>query len=209
MAVFPLGALVFGSSHLQQPSQVFSGGEACIDSSFYISRRFGLERLSFCSSVCQLSSLSKFVSCSMSCCWWAPITCSARAICASNRGRRFCQLCSFFLKGSVRKAWTIEYYIGMKAKRVYYPPTTPQQRKRLFEIWEQTHNVTAACRKAHVGRATFYFWKPRFDQEGVCGSGALRESWRTQRDGTSLCGCLKRKYWICTLSMQIGTSHGG
>ncbi len=57
----------------------------------------------------------------------------------------------------------------MKAKRVYYPPTTPQQRKRLFEIWEQTHNVTAACRKAHVGRATFYFWKPRFDQEGYAG----------------------------------------
>ena len=57
----------------------------------------------------------------------------------------------------------------MKAKRCYYPPTTPQQRKRLFEIWEQTHNVTAACRKAHVGRATFYFWKPRFDQEGYAG----------------------------------------
>ena len=57
----------------------------------------------------------------------------------------------------------------MKAKRVYSPPSTPQQRKRLFEIWEQTHNVTAACRKAHVGRATFYFWKPRFDQEGYAG----------------------------------------
>jgi len=57
----------------------------------------------------------------------------------------------------------------MKAKRVYYPPTTPQQRKLLFEIWEQTHNVTAACRKAHVGRTTFYHWKPHFDQEGYGG----------------------------------------
>ncbi len=63
----------------------------------------------------------------------------------------------------------MEYHIGMKAKRVYYPPTTPQQRKLLFEIWEQTNNVTAACRKAHVGRVTFYYWKPRFDKEGYAG----------------------------------------
>jgi transposase len=57
----------------------------------------------------------------------------------------------------------------MKAKRVYFPPTTPQQRKLLFEIWEQTGNVTAASRKAHVGRTTFYYWKPRFDKDGYAG----------------------------------------
>jgi len=57
----------------------------------------------------------------------------------------------------------------MKAKRVYFPPTTAQQRKLLFEIWEQSKNVTAACHKAHVGRATFYYWKPRFEQEGYAG----------------------------------------
>ena len=57
----------------------------------------------------------------------------------------------------------------MKAKRVYFPPTTPQQRKLLFETWEQTNNVTAACRKAHVGRATFYYWKSRFVENGYAG----------------------------------------
>ena len=54
----------------------------------------------------------------------------------------------------------------MKAKRVYFPPTTPQQRKLLFETWERSNNVTAACRKAHIGRTTFYYWKPRFDKGG-------------------------------------------
>ena len=63
----------------------------------------------------------------------------------------------------------MEYYIGMKAKRVYYAPTTPQQRKLLFETWEQTQNVTVACRKAHVGRGTFYYWKPRFVKSGYAG----------------------------------------
>lgn len=57
----------------------------------------------------------------------------------------------------------------MKAKRIYFPPTTPQQRKLLFEIWEQTDNVTVACQKAHVGRTTFYYWKPRFDKDGYAG----------------------------------------
>ncbi len=57
----------------------------------------------------------------------------------------------------------------MKAKHVYFPPTTPQQRKLLFEAWEQTSNVSAACRKAHVGRATFYYWKSRFVENGYAG----------------------------------------
>lgn len=57
----------------------------------------------------------------------------------------------------------------MKTKRVYFPPTTPQQRKLLFEIWEQTDNVTVACHRAHVGRTTFYYWKPRFERAGYAG----------------------------------------
>jgi len=57
----------------------------------------------------------------------------------------------------------------MKHKRIYFPPTTPQQRKLLFEIWEQTNNVTTACQKAHVGRTTFYYWKARFDKAGYAG----------------------------------------
>lgn len=57
----------------------------------------------------------------------------------------------------------------MRSKRTYFPPTTPQQRKLLFEIWEQTDNVTAASHKAHVGRTTFYYWKARFDKAGYAG----------------------------------------
>jgi transposase len=63
----------------------------------------------------------------------------------------------------------MEYYIRMTPRNVYYPPTTPQQRKLLFETWEQTNNVTTSCQKAHVGRTTFYLWKPRFDQNGYAG----------------------------------------
>jgi transposase len=57
----------------------------------------------------------------------------------------------------------------MTAKRTYYPPTTPQQRKKLFESWEKSKNITAACRKAHVGRGTFYNWKPRYLKAGFGG----------------------------------------
>ena len=57
----------------------------------------------------------------------------------------------------------------MKAKHSYFPATTPQQRKLLFETWEQTGNVTTSCQKAHVGRTTFYLWKPRFDKDGYVG----------------------------------------
>jgi transposase len=57
----------------------------------------------------------------------------------------------------------------MTAKRTYFPPTTPQQRKLLFETWEQGKNITQACCTAHIGRATFYYWKPRFDKDGYAG----------------------------------------
>ena len=39
----------------------------------------------------------------------------------------------------------------------------------LFESWEQSKNITAACRKAHVGRGTFYNWKSRFLKAGASG----------------------------------------
>ena len=62
----------------------------------------------------------------------------------------------------------------MSQKRIYFPPTTPQQRKLLFETWETTGNVAASCRKAHVGRGTFYYWKPRFAAEGYGGLEAYQ-----------------------------------
>ena len=57
----------------------------------------------------------------------------------------------------------------MTAKQTYFSPTTPQQRKLLFETWEQGKNITKACIAAHVGRSTFYYWKPRFDKDGYAG----------------------------------------
>jgi transposase len=59
-------------------------------------------------------------------------------------------------------------------KRIHFPLTTAQQRKLLFETWEATGNVTQACRKAHVGRGTFYHWKARFDEKGYAGLEAFK-----------------------------------
>jgi hypothetical protein len=47
-------------------------------------------------------------------------------------------------------------------KRIHFPLTTAQQRRLLFETWQATGDVDLACRTAHVGRRTFYTWKPRF-----------------------------------------------
>ena len=51
-------------------------------------------------------------------------------------------------------------------KRIHFPLTTAQQRRLLFETWEASGDVERACRTAHVGRSTFYAWKPRFDVGG-------------------------------------------
>jgi transposase InsO family protein len=53
--------------------------------------------------------------------------------------------------------------------RVYYRETTASQRKLLFQVWEETQNVSEACRRAKVGRNTFYYWKPRYDAHGSAG----------------------------------------
>jgi transposase len=50
--------------------------------------------------------------------------------------------------------------------RIHFPLTTPQQRRLLFETWEAAGDVDLACRTAHVGRRTFYYWKPRFEAGG-------------------------------------------
>ena len=46
--------------------------------------------------------------------------------------------------------------------RTHFPQTTPSQRRLLFATWEATGDVGEACRVAHMGRRTFYYWKPRF-----------------------------------------------
>ena len=54
----------------------------------------------------------------------------------------------------------------MTKKRTYFPSTTAQQRRLLFEVWEETGNRQEACRRAHVSQSTFYNWKPRFEAGG-------------------------------------------
>jgi len=57
----------------------------------------------------------------------------------------------------------------MSEKRTYYGYTTYQQRKLLFETWEETGKVKLACEKAHVSERLFYYWKRRFDEKGYRG----------------------------------------
>lgn len=57
----------------------------------------------------------------------------------------------------------------MSPKRTYFGFSTPQQRRLLFETWEETGSVTQGCRKARVSRGLFYYWKPRFEKEGYAG----------------------------------------
>jgi len=57
----------------------------------------------------------------------------------------------------------------MNPKRTYYGYTTYQQRKLLYETWEETGKITLACKKAHVSRGLFYYWKARYDEKGYAG----------------------------------------
>jgi len=51
-------------------------------------------------------------------------------------------------------------------KQNYFPPTTAEQRRLLFETWEKTGNIQESCRIAGVSRTTFYHWRERFLAEG-------------------------------------------
>jgi transposase len=51
-------------------------------------------------------------------------------------------------------------------KRPYFRPTTPAQRRLLFETYEATGDLVKACATAHVGRGTYYYWRPRFEAGG-------------------------------------------
>jgi transposase len=71
----------------------------------------------------------------------------------------------------------------MAQKRIHFPMTTAQQRRLLFETWEATGDVALACRTAHMGRSTFYYWKPRFEAAGYAALDAFasRAPQRTRR----------------------------
>lgn len=53
-----------------------------------------------------------------------------------------------------------------KPKRTYFRPTTAQQRRLLFETYEQTHDIDQACAVAHVARRTFFYWQRRYRAGG-------------------------------------------
>ena len=76
----------------------------------------------------------------------------------------------------------------MAQKRIHFPMTTAQQRRLLFETWEATGDVDLACRTAHMGRATFYYWKPRFTAAGYAALDAFasRAPKRTRRLDTTI-----------------------
>ncbi len=71
----------------------------------------------------------------------------------------------------------------MAQQRIHFPMTTASQRRRLFETWQATGDVALACHTAHRGRATFYYWKPRFMAGGYAAlaSFASRAPRRTRR----------------------------
>ena len=54
----------------------------------------------------------------------------------------------------------------MSKQRIYYPRTTYSQRQLLFQVWEETQDVSAACRQARISESTFYYWKPRYEAGG-------------------------------------------
>ena len=62
----------------------------------------------------------------------------------------------------------------MSPKRTYFGFTTAQQRKLLFEVWEATKNIEEACQQARVSQRLFYYWKPRFEQNGYAGLETFR-----------------------------------
>ena len=73
------------------------------------------------------------------------------------------------LVSDIPDTFLTSYTGDMSNQHIHFPFTTAQQRKFLFETWEETGNVSEACRKAHVGRATFYYWKKRFNEGGYSG----------------------------------------
>jgi cytochrome c5 len=55
------------------------------------------------------------------------------------------------------------------ASRIYFRPTTASQRQLLFSTVAAGETVTAAARRAHVGRGTYYYWCERYETAGVAG----------------------------------------
>lgn len=79
----------------------------------------------------------------------------------------------------------------MSPNRTYYGYTTYSQRKLLFETWEATGDVAEACRKARVSQRTFYYWKPRFEENGYPGLEQFRS--RAPQHPKSIAAAIEQK----------------
>lgn len=55
------------------------------------------------------------------------------------------------------------------ATHVYFRPTTLGQRQKLFDLAEQTGNVSDAARRAHVSRGTYYYWQTGYQADQAAG----------------------------------------
>ena len=44
-----------------------------------------------------------------------------------------------------------------------------RRKLNIVQLSEQLGNISEACRKAHVGRGTFYYWQARFEERGYEG----------------------------------------
>jgi len=80
---------------------------------------------------------------------------------------------------------------------VHFRSTTPAQRRLLFETWQATGDVEAACASAPVGRRTFYSWKGRFEAGGYA---ALEQETVKNRG---------RQHWAAWCRSAIASSSRG
>lgn len=54
-------------------------------------------------------------------------------------------------------------------RHVHFRLTTADQRRLLFQTARETSNISAAARRAHVGRGTYYRWRDRYHAAGEAG----------------------------------------
>ena len=85
----------------------------------------------------------------------------------------------------------------MKKKRIAYPRTTASQRKKLFEVWEETRDVGTACREAKVSERTFYNWKPKTVQRKVVELKKAHSKWGRRRIADEIA---KENNWVPLVS---------
>ena len=59
-------------------------------------------------------------------------------------------------------------------KKVYFRPTTPQQRRLMIKVYLETGDAKKACQEAKVGLRTFWVWYKRYREEGWDGLKEFR-----------------------------------